>query len=186
MWQRLRIACIGWIAVIALAPLGSAQLNELQLCNGGDGLFTYSDPSVGFATGVFPPDIAGGDWVWKVFPAPTLRVADGGFPPHLIEVTGIQVALYDTDWGTGPSFYDLIFTTGIPTGLPDGNIGPDFASPSLVFLSLGAAAAFGIVNPCLVAPPLGCIGPCPPAGLVAGYSVEFTFFGGPGPTGGML
>ena len=183
--SRLRcLACLGSVALLALARSANGQMNELQLCNGGDGFFIYDDPSLGFPTGTFPPDHAGGNWIWKVFPAAALRVADGALSSHQIEWTGITVTLADTDWTTPPSFYDLIVTTGTSTGLGSGNIGPDFASPFLVFVSMGASS---LGNPCsLPGNPFGCTGPCPPPGFIPHWVVELVVSGGPGPHGGFL
>jgi len=167
-----------FLAIAALSFFGASafsqqQLNELQLCNGGDGLFAYSDPSTTT------------DFVWKVFPKETLRAADQN-GPHQMELNGITLALYDTSWNTSPSFYDIIFTSGMPSGVPD-NIGPNLSDPNATLLSLGSAAALGIPDPCTLAGnPLGCVGGCPPAGLIGGYSVEFALAGGTGPNGGLL
>lgn len=197
MKRSLRATLLSAAAVCLTGPvaLSQVQLNELQLCNGGDILFSYSDPSAGFPTGTNPPDVAGGDYIWKVFPKEALRTdeVDGNGLPLPMEYTGAVMYMYDSDWTTDPSFYDMLFTRGTTAGFPADNIGPDFLDPNAAFLSIGsfAAATAGAGNPCLIpGNPLGCIGPCPPGGAIAGYQIEFSwgFAAGPGvgANGGLL
>src|SRR5258705_5932233 len=167
-----------FLTIAALSFFGASaysqqQLNELQLCNGGDGLFAYGDPSTGT------------EFVWKVFPKETLRAADAN-GPHQMELNGLTVALFDTSWNTSPSFYDIIFPPAMPSGVPD-TIGPNLNDPNAALLSLGSAAALGIPDPCtLPGNPVGCAGGCPPAQTIGGYPVEFALAGGTGPNGGLL
>lgn len=156
------------LVAVALAALGaggfaSAQNgNDNLLHNGGGVLYYFGSPSIGFSTGVNPPDFSG-DWYWKVYPATSITTSSG-----VSEVTGWQVTLLDTDWTTSPAFYDTIFAKGKPSTANPGNIEPDFTDPNAVFLSIGVS---GFVNPCIADPSLCGGGLCPPAGQLLGYDV---------------
>jgi hypothetical protein len=139
-------------AAMAAVLAGTARAqtvaaNDLPLENGADVMFLYSDPSVGFATGTFPPDF-GGDLFWKVLPRDVL-LASGG----TLEISTLEFAIYDTDPVTPAPIYDLMLTRGKPSAAFPGSIEPDFADPNAVFLSPGT----GIPSICSFMPEI-----CPP------------------------
>ncbi len=163
----LKRSCRGTLA-LSLAPVLSAaapaQGNGLTLNNGGDVVFLYSDPSAGAPTGTFPPDISG-DLFWKTIPGQALGAGSG-----TVEIEGLREVLFDTDWSTTPSFYDMTF---------DAVVGPEnqpaFFTTGVVgtFVSLGSSG-FGF--PCTIAPSL-CSTGCPE--IIIGYEVDVSF----GPSG---
>jgi len=152
---------VTWIlsALPALAPLAPAQsLNNLVLHNGGDALAYISDPSLGFQTGTYPPDIANGDWWFKTYPKEILT-----HPLSSMELTGFVLAIYDTDWVATPNprIHDMMLAPA-KVGFGPCDASPDFASQDAVFVSLGA---LGLPNP---EPGGG----CPAPGFVVGYVLD--------------
>lgn len=163
MRSFFRLSAVALAALTAGGLLAAQSGNDNFKTNGGDVVFGYSSPSVGFSTGANPPDFSG-DWYWKVYDAASLTTSSTSS-----EITGWSISLFDTDWSTAPAFYDTIFAKGIASTVNPGNIEPDFTDPNGVLVSLGVAP-FG--DPCVINPPLCGGGACAPAGQVVGYAVE--------------
>jgi hypothetical protein len=177
------IAAAGALAV--MAGLASAQAgahfptyNNLLMNNGGDVIYIFSDPSVGFAVGTNPPDV-NGDLYWKVVPGKAMTTASG-----TIEIQGFEETLYDGDWNTPPDFYDRVLGAAVDsaagTGANPGNLEPTFFSQGLgtadVLISVGNS---GFPNPCTVSPAFCGGAACHPTGI-PGYITAITFGSTPG------
>jgi hypothetical protein len=166
------------LTALALPLLATSSLaqdfNNLDLTNGGDGLFFYNDPSIGAPLGTVPPDLDGDFW-WKVYPKEVMN-----HPLGTLEMTGLTIELYDTDWINTPAdvSFDTVFTPGVVSTLNPGNIEPDF-NHALGFTLLGVASFGGqLTNPCsdpaFAANFCTALNGCPAGGGVVGYIIGLT------------
>jgi hypothetical protein len=156
-------------AGLATAQGRSHESNPMFLNNGADLVYIFSDPSVGSTTGQFPPYYQS-DLFTKTYPGDALLTWDG-----VVEISGQQEAIFDTDWTTSPSIYARLMggTCDNPGG-PGNEVADFFCGPATgVFV---AGANFGLQNPCtLTGNPLGCTGACPPTGYVVGYNLSLSY-----------
>jgi len=147
------------------SPPNPANMNDLQLQNGVDTVFTFSDPSSEL------------DWVWRVYPANTLRPCD-----FTLEVTGLHIGVFDTDFATfvngkNTCLADMMLSLGIASSTFPGLIEPVFHDP------IGMIMSFGPGDPNnITLPDPGCPGP----GELAGYDVEVDLTGGLGAGEGIV
>ena len=158
------------LAVIAPAQTIPGNENDLQLANGIDVVFTYSDPSIG-GSGV--PDFGTHEYIWKVISKDVLRHCSGA-----MEVTGMDVWSFDGDYGTfeGPnntSIADYMLSKTV-AGIP---IEPDQADATATLLSFGPG---GPKNNIFLPDP-----GCTPPGYVYGYELDVDITGGAGAGSGI-
>lgn len=175
--KRTTHAFLTAAAALLLAGPAAAQNpdneNDLQLTAGLDIIYVYSDPSIGVGcpAGTFPPCWATADFFWKVVPKETINHCGG-----TMEISGLDFFSFDTDYttvdgsGNNTVLYDIVVTTGLPSGINPGQIEPDPADPGLVMLSFGAGTP---VNNAFLPDP-----GCPPPGFVNGYELEVSIAGG--------
>ncbi|HKE00309.1 MAG TPA: hypothetical protein VKE69_04810, partial [Planctomycetota bacterium] len=151
--HRPTVASLGPALAVALlsAPGRAQEKNALELTNGADGFFYYSDPSIGPPPGTLSWT---GDYWWKVYPKEVMR-----HPLGKLTLTGLTLEIADTNWATPPTrTFDMYFTPGVvdpPGTFATGTIVPDRLSP-LGFQLLGVVFPGGL--PCPY--PTTC--PCPP------------------------
>jgi len=164
--HRPTVASLGPALAVALlsAPGRAQEKNALELTNGADGFFYYSDPSIGPPPGTLSWT---GDYWWKVYPKEVMR-----HPLGKLTLTGLTLEIADTNWATPPTrTFDMYFTPGVvdpPGTFATGTIVPDRLSP-LGFQLLGVVFPGGL--PCPY--PTTC--PCPPTDVIHGYELELTF-----------
>lgn len=121
--------------------------NDLPLHHAQGGLaIALSNPSVGAATGTFPPNL-GGDLFWKVLPGDRVLAHDGpdGATMHL---DGFGFVIADTDYATDTLLYDALIGPAVPSVTHPGNLEPAFLQSGLtseVFVSFGP---LGLPDPC--------------------------------------
>jgi hypothetical protein len=165
--------------LLALVPAAAAAQdhNNLDLHNGGDGIFFYNDPSVGHPPGTFPIPSFDVDFWYRVFPKEVLL-----HPLGTLELTGYTNEYSDTDWVTTPtgvpgvtsSMHDMILTPGVLQ--PGGTIVPALPGPSPLEVDIVGLSVVGLLpNPCPGSPV--CSGPCPLTGFVSGYVIAVDFMG---------
>jgi hypothetical protein len=166
----LAALCCGG-AGVAQNPI---QENDIQFNNGTDVVFLYSDPSVGSSAGTGVVDLSG-DLLWKSYPATALKSPVPIATPQM-QLVGFDWAIYDTDWSTSATIYDVLISTGtVGTAAPlAGVITPNFADPNAVLLLGGPS---GFPDPCTISPALCTAGGCPPVGYVNGYLVDASLAG---------
>jgi hypothetical protein len=140
-----------WIASTLATPLLWGQNNnDATLNNGGDVIFSYSDPALG------------GDLYWRAHTgANMMNDTSGplGAPVQTMEVDGYFESIFDTDWTTTPIFYDREHVP-VVGGLP----------------VLGGGTLV-VIGPSGLGPPAA---GCPPVGFVDGYIVDIAFGATPG------
>lgn len=146
------------LATLALAlPLhGQAELNRLDLDNGGDALWFINSPYIGSdpASGNFD-----GDLYWKVYPAHALQRAAGA-----ATLWGVELSLFDLDWSNfAPLWAYLITTSSSGTDL---NLEPSLTTtgPGVLVPQLDNS---GLTSP---SP-----GTCPKPGYVGGWVLSDLF-----------
>ncbi len=137
-------------SLLATPLLWGQNNNDATLNNGGDVLFSYSDPALG------------GDLYWRAHTGANMMndtSGPSGAPVQTMEVDGYFESLFDTDWATTPIFYDREHVP-LASGLPV------LGGGTLVVLG---PSGFGDPAP-----------GCPPAGFVDGYIVDIAFGATPG------
>ncbi len=153
-------------AGLAVTAAGQTADNDLFTSNGAEAILA-PEPSVGTATGVLPPDWAGGNYFFNLLHADRLHHATGS-----MTLTSLEFRLSDSNWTTSPVFYDMALTeTDVSGNLPDS------ADPGVVYISLGAS---GLTNPCLLpGDPFGCAGAdCVAQGAGIPVDIQVQFPGG--------
>jgi hypothetical protein len=174
------------LALLA-TPALAQDFNNLDLNNGGDGIFFYNDPGVGNPPNSFPITNYDVDFWYRVYPKEAFH-----HPLGTLEVTGFTNEYYDTDWVATPngvtgitsSMHDMILTPGIIQG--DGTMAPDLpGAPNPLEVDIVGLDITGLLtNPCPAAGVAGgcasATSVCPATGFVVGYIIGLDF-GGAGP-----
>jgi hypothetical protein len=186
--MRTAIRVLGYagaLAFVASSAAAQTNSNDSPLNNGGDVVFIYSSPSLGFSSLAFPPDVTG-DLYWRSHPGSGfMNDVDPGLGSAM-EIDGYYESLFDTNWGTSPSFYVRMHGPALPDVGGLGNLEPSFFQVGLGGGAYGETVVLvgpsGFGNPCTIAPslcsPSG--GTCPPPGFVNGYLVDLQFGSTPG------
>jgi len=159
-------ACLAGSALHAQgAPPNPSNENDLQLHNGPDTFFFYSDPS--------DPT----DFFWKVWPKEVMRSCTG-----TMEIIGLHISLADTDFSTiiganNTVLPDMFFSksSAAPPANP-GNIEPDQNDPNGTLISFGPQSPNNVF---LTDPG------CPPVGYIYGFDLDVDLSGGTGPGNGI-
>lgn len=146
------------LATLALAlPLhGQAELNRLDLDNGGDILWFINSPYIGSdpANGNF-----NGDLYWKVYPSHAIQRASGASI-----LWGVEFSLFDLDWSDFSPLWAYLITTSSP--------GTDLnLEPSLTTTGPGVFVP-QVDNTGLTSPSPGT---CPKPGYVGGWIISDLF-----------
>jgi hypothetical protein len=146
--------------------------NDLQLANGMDIIYIYSDPSIGPSVG--SSSFAANDFFWKVMSKDTLRHCSG-----TMEVTGLDIWNFDGDYikMEGPNntaLADYFISKGDSVNPPVNplQIEPDQADPNGVMISFGPG---GPKNNSFFTNP-----GCPPFGYIYGFELDVDITGGAG------
>ncbi|MEM7310101.1 MAG: hypothetical protein AAF682_25725 [Planctomycetota bacterium] len=155
--------------------------NDATFNNGGDVVFLYSSPSSGFTSLAFPPDVTG-DLYWRTHSGGQFMNDVDPSLGSIMEVDGYYESLFDTDWGTSPSFYVRAHGPAVPDSAGLSGLEPAFFQQGLTSEVIVVLGPSGFGNPCTVSPslcsPSG--GTCPPPGLLNGYLVDVAFGSTPG------
>ena len=161
--QRIALLAAG----LALAPVASAQSNDVPRNNGGDVISSYSDPSVGAPLGM-PPDLQG-DLYWTVHPGEDQLAYAHPDGTAQMEIAGYYETLYDTDWSTSPWFYPRMHGPALPGAL--GLSEPSFFQLGLTTEVTVVIGPSGFGDPCTISPS-NC-SPCLPSPI--GWLVDIEF-----------
>jgi hypothetical protein len=168
-------------ALVLAAVVSTAQSsNDAPLNNGGEYYFTYSDPSVGFPTGTFPPDLNGDLW-WRAHPGDGFMNDVDPVLGSAMEIDGYLETLFDEDWSTVSSFLDRMHGPAVRNPVT-GGLEPAFFSVGLtseVLVSLGSTGLGDICTlyPSLASPSGSC---CPLSGAPFGWIVDIQLGSTPG------
>jgi hypothetical protein len=141
-------------------PPNPSNENDLQLHNGADTFFFYSDPS--------DPT----DFFWKVWPKEIMRSCSG-----TLEVIGLHISVADTDFTTAPGGLNtvladmLLSKSSAAVPVNPGNIEPDLGDPNGTLISFGAQSPNNVF---LTDPG------CPPMGYIYGFDIDVDLSGGAG------
>jgi len=185
--KRSTLAFSAAAAALLLSRFAGAQVipgneNDLQLQNGIDLIYIYTDPSIGPSVGSSGvADFATNDFFWKVMSKDALRSCAG-----TLEVTGFDIWDFDGDFTAleggvnNTALADYYIAKSDTTNPPanPGQIEPDQADPNGVVLSFGAG---GPKNNAFLTDP-----GCPPAGYITGYELEVDITGGAGVGAGIV
>jgi hypothetical protein len=151
----------------ALLSGAFAQSNDAPRNNGGEVVFTYSDPSVGAPPGS-PPDLQG-DLFWTVHPGFDQLAYAHPDGTARMEVAGYYESLFDTDWTTSPWFYPRMHGPALRGA--SGALEPAFFQLGLTSEVTVEIGPSGFGNPCTISPSL-CT-PCATSGQ--GWIVDIQF-----------
>jgi len=146
-------AALPWIAG---ASFSQAELNRLDLNNGGDILWFVNSPYIGSdpANGNF-----NGDFYWKTYPDHAIQRCAGA-----ATLWGVEMNIFDLDWSDFSPLWAYLITTS--TAGTDNNLEPDLntTGPGVLVPQLDNT---GLTSP---SP-----GSCPKAGYVGGWILSDLF-----------
>jgi hypothetical protein len=174
-------------AALLFSGIAGAQVipgneNDLQLQNGIDLIYIYTDPSIGPSVGSSGiADFATNDFFWRVDSKDTLRHCAG-----TVEITGFDIWDFDGDFTAlegglnNTALADYYISKSDTTNPPanPGQIEPDQTDPNGVVLTFGAG---GPKNNAFLTDP-----GCPPVGFITGYELEVDITGGAGVGAGIV
>lgn len=168
---RLGTALAAGLVIAGVVTAQNPPNNRRDLNNGVDVVFIYGDPTVGATAGSGFIDTSGDLW-WAVHPRGSMIASSGSS-----EVGSVNFELYDGDWTTPATIYDVLFGPGANANPGDPlNITPDFSAGGLGASVLLLGGSSGFPNPCTASPgfctSIGGTSICPPSGFVVGYVVS--------------
>lgn len=171
---RLGTALAAGLVIAGAVTAQNTPNNRRDLNNGVDVVFIYGDPTVGASAGSGFIDTSGDLW-YLVHPRQSMIASSGS-----TEASGAQFEIYDGNWTTPATYYDVLFGPGALNNPNDPlNITPDFSPAGLGASILLLGGSSGLPNPCTASPgfctSIGGTSICAPSGFVVGWIVSFGF-----------